>query len=180
MEVMSRKIQILDYTLTAQGYKWQAGRSVWASTARASRRALFSTFGMSTTDTMDIVCHELLPLMQCVQIGDRKAFITEAVIESHQRFRMTAAFADVYACSYITNAGETVAFEGLLTEKYTRYAEVNPYAVTDITCVLVTPKEVEIDHGKVIRIGDHDYHMTVRHLLDPYRNEYEVMRHDEH
>ena len=63
-----------------------------------------------------------------------------------------------------------------MTEKYLKFDSLTPQDVTETTYVLVTPKAVALRTGEVVTIGEDAFCVQIGHTLDPYKNEYEVMR----
>ena len=49
-----------------------------------------------------------------------------------------------------------------------------------VTLVLVTPKQVQVDAGKLIEVQGKPYKVAVCHMLDEYKNEYEIIRTEDH
>ena len=52
----------------------------------------------------------------------------------------------------------------------------SPYSTNIITYVLVTPKAVTLQRGSVVSVNGTDYAVLLAHVLDPYKNEYEICR----
>ena len=63
-----------------------------------------------------------------------------------------------------------------MTEKYVRFDSLTPQDVTETTYVLVTPKPVTLHTGEVVTVGTDAFCVQIGHTLDPYKNEYEVVR----
>ena len=71
-----------------------------------------------------------------------------------------------------------VSFPGVLTEKYVRYEQEENHAESDVGYVLVTPKPIALLPGDLVAVqegpAEGTYHVTARHVLDEYKNEYEL------
>ena len=71
-----------------------------------------------------------------------------------------------------------MSFPGVLTEKYVGYEREDTYAKTKRTLVLVTPKVVTIGEGDLVTVTQGPaqavYNVQARHVLDEYKNEYEM------
>ena len=67
----------------------------------------------------------------------------------------------------------------MLTEKYVRYEQPDPYAVNRLTYVLVTPKAVVLQRGGLVTVNGVNYEVQTAHTLDQWKNEYEVFRTDD-
>lgn len=66
------------------------------------------------------------------------------------------------------------AFPGFLTEKYLGFEQKEIHAETKTTYVLVTPKAIILQSGDVVQIADDFYTVKIIHILDEYKNEYEI------
>ena len=75
---------------------------------------------------------------------------------------------------------EPFHFPGILTEKYVRYAPEETYAKTETAYVLVTPKLISLSPGDLVTVregaAEGVYNVQVCHVLDPFKNEYEIVR----
>ena len=66
------------------------------------------------------------------------------------------------------------AFPGFLTEKYLGFEQKEVHTETQTTYVLVTPKAIVLQSGDLVQIGDDFYTIKIIHVLDEYKNEYEI------
>ena len=70
-------------------------------------------------------------------------------------------------------------FPGVLTEKYVRHEEPDLHAEVTADYVLVTPKVISLAPGSWVTVGEAFYRVRVPHLLDPYKNEFEIRRRED-
>ena len=52
-------------------------------------------------------------------------------------------------------------------------------SVNDLGLVLVVPKAIELMEGDLVTVmagQPAEYNVQIRHVLDPYKNEYEIVR----
>ena len=73
-----------------------------------------------------------------------------------------------------------LTFPGMLVEKYLRSNTETGHDEGEVTLVLVTPKQVQVDAGKLIEVQGKPYKVAVCHMLDEYKNEYEIIRTEDH
>lgn len=71
---------------------------------------------------------------------------------------------------------ETIAFPGILAEKYVRWTQDKPNVDLENTVVLVTPKSIVLDAGDLIDAGGAVYSVQLCYLTDLHKNEYEIVR----
>ena len=71
-----------------------------------------------------------------------------------------------------------VTFPGVLTEKYARYEREETHAENATSYVLVVPKEIQLKAGDLVTVQEGPaqgvYNVQICHVLDPYKNEYEI------
>ena len=78
-------------------------------------------------------------------------------------------------------AAETLrlTFPGVLTEKYARYEREETHAENETSYVLVTPKVIQLRSGDLVTVQEGPakgvYHVAVCHVLDAWKNEYEIV-----
>ena len=66
------------------------------------------------------------------------------------------------------------SFPGFLTEKYLGFEQKEVHTETQTTYVLVTPKAVVLQSGNLVQVGEDFYTVKIIHVLDEYKNEYEI------
>ena len=54
-----------------------------------------------------------------------------------------------------------------------------PYSTNAITYVLVTPKAIQLQRGGLVGVDGTNYEVQLAHVLDPWKNEYEIMRRED-
>ena len=69
-----------------------------------------------------------------------------------------------------------IRFPGILTEKYMKWEQPEPYSVNRLAYVLVTPKPIQLQRGGLVGVSGINYEVQLAHTLDPYKNEYEIVR----
>ena len=69
-----------------------------------------------------------------------------------------------------------VRFPGVLTEKYVGHDQPDLHSEVTTDFVLVVPKIIQLEPGSVVLAGEKHYRVRIPHLLDAYKNEYEIRR----
>ena len=67
----------------------------------------------------------------------------------------------------------------MLTEKHLKWEQPEPYSINRITYVLVTPKAIRLQRGGLVGVDGTNYEVQLAHVLDPWKNEYEIMRRED-
>ena len=67
----------------------------------------------------------------------------------------------------------------VLTEKYARYEREETHAENETSYVLVVPKAIQLKASDLVTVQEGPakavYYVTICHVLDPYKNEYEIV-----
>ena len=174
-------------------YQWTETRKIWADVELDTRSNLFSSVGIGARGvTFTIRRNRELSLHQAFSWKGKHCFLTSIIPHDHAGYlTVKAALVDVVTClatrteDTVGEAGRPTAaetlrvtFPGILTEKYVRYEREETHAESDTSYVLVTPKKVQLKEGDLVTIqegpGKGVYHVTVCHVLDEYKNEYEI------
>lgn len=87
--------------------------------------------------------------------------------------------ADEYKRPVYGNPERVMEFPAVLAEKYLGFTQNVPMAQTEITYVLVTPKEISLEVSDLVDVDGRRYAVRVCHTLDEYKNEYEITRKDD-
>jgi len=69
-----------------------------------------------------------------------------------------------------------MTFPGVLTEKYLAHQQEWPMSVNDLELVLVAPKPIRLQPGRLVACQGAAWEVLVAHELDKYKNEYEIGR----
>ena len=67
-------------------------------------------------------------------------------------------------------------FPGVLTEKYVGHDQPDLHSEVTTDYVMVVPKIIQLAPGSVVLAGEKHYRVRIPHLLDAYKNEYEIRR----
>ena len=128
-----------------------------------------------------------LTLHDAIRWQGRHCFLTDIKEIDRMYLEVTAALIDPVPCiAFHTDQTldalnrpafqdtRIAAFPGFLTEKYLGFEQKESHAETQTTYVLVTPKAVVLQSGDLVQIGNDFYNVKIIHILDEYKNEYEI------
>lgn len=190
------RIQVLrlDHKKDTDTYAWKASRWIWAAAEQDAGRNLFSSVGVGARGvTFTIRRSPRLTLHNAFFWRGRHCFLT-SIVDGDPGFQVVkAALCESVSCSAVhrkdtlgpgnrpqTEEGPPVFFPGILTEKYAGYAQEETYAKEEILYVLVVPKPVTLAAGALVSVLEGPaaqvYNVRACHVLDPYKNEYEIFR----
>lgn len=166
----------------SNSYEWTRIRSIAAEAEVSGKSNLFSRVGIGARDVVftvrhrdDLTCADALSWRG--PAGWEHCFITEITPLDRLFDRVRCARVRLVDC--VAEANHTPhgpEFPAVLTEKYVGHEQLEPLAVNVITYVLVTPKAVELKRGSIVEVGGVPYEVQVGHLLDEWKNEFEIVR----
>ena len=189
---LDQPLEVLELRETADGvWEWVTVRRAWAKVEQTSKSNLFSKVGVGARDAAIVIRRQPLTLHNALRWRGQHLFLTAITDNGRNHLSVSAALVDVTVCSakgYTTKVGEgnrpvreekpPVTFPGVLTEKYVRYEQEDTYAKARRTLVLVTAKPVVLSEGDLVTVGEGPaaavYNVQVCHVLDRYKNEYEM------
>jgi len=165
---------------TALNYAWAETGQVWAKTTIDERANLFSSVGIGARGvTFRIRARPSLSLHQAIRLRDRHCFLT-AILPDNENpgyAIVKAALCDPVECvADADKAPPGIHFPGILTEKYVGHDQPDFHSEVTTDYVLVTPKVVELNPGSWVVANGAYYKVLTPHLLDPYKNEFEIRR----
>lgn len=163
-----------------------------------AKKNLFSSVGIGARAAQVLIRRQAITLHNALLWTDflsgarRHLFLTSIVPEGRLHLRLEAALVEMVQClasrtaDTVGTAGRPVstetmrlAFPGVLTEKYARYEREETHAEQETGYVLVVPKPIVLRPGDLITVQDGParavYNVAACHVLDPYKNEYEIV-----
>ncbi len=176
---MRERVTILDLTNVGSDYQWTDGPTVWAKVELTGKTNLFSKVGIGARDVTITMRHRPLSLHQAIRWRGRHLFLTEILPPVGGYMEIKAAVVDVREWRALG-----LRFPAVATEKYLGYAQERPMVHSSIAYVLVTPKAVQLEASDLVSNLDTDgvggtYVVHAAHLLDRWKNEYEIARREE-
>lgn len=195
---LSERLELLELRETEIGtWEWVRTGRLWARVEvdggnnLFSSKNLFSSIGIGARNAKLVLRTRPLNLHQALRWKGQHLFLTGITKLDRMHLSVQAALVEPVAC-LATRTEDTVGeagrptpaetmrltFPGVLTEKYARYEREETHAEGETGYVLVTPKAITLKTGDLVTVqegpGKDVYHVTARHVLDPYKNEYEI------
>jgi hypothetical protein len=158
---------------------WVPLRRARADAEASSRRTLFSAVGLSAHTVLFTLRLQSLSPGDMIEWFGQWYYVTD--VTRKERLYLTAIGAAVtpVSCTAETEGG-SVSFQAAVTEKYVGHGMGDTHAESSVTYVLVTPKAAALSPGDRVTLADGPvpgvYPVTGCHLLDGYKNEYEIER----
>lgn len=189
---LDQPLEVLELRETASGvWEWVTLRRAWAQVEQTAKTNLFSKVGVGARDAAIVIRRQALTLHNALRWRGQHLFLTAITQRDRNHLDVGAALVGPVACtarSYTTRVGTgnrpekeeqpPVTFPGILTEKYVRYEQEDTYAKARRGLVLVTPKAIELSEGALVTVTEGPakavYNVQARHVLDAYKNEYEM------
>lgn len=175
-------VEVLRLDQVEQGYLWTPIGSIRAEATLSDKSNYFARSGVGARDVGFVLRHRpALSLDNALRWrgpqGWEHCMITS--ITPIDRLYDSVRCARVRLRDCLAEANHTPPgprFPGVLAEKYVRHEQLDPLAVNIITYVLVTPKAVELKRGSIVTVDGVAYEVQVGHLLDEWKNEFEIMK----
>lgn len=157
------------------GWGWKAVRSAWGRVELTARKNIFSQAGIGARGAEILIRRQALELGNALRWGAQHLFLTAILPEGRLHLRLQAALVDLSDCQADPGEGG-VRFPGILTEKHLKWDQPEPYSTNTLTYVLVTPKAVRLRRGGLVTVDGVNYEVQLAHVLDKWKNEYEIVR----
>ena len=189
---LDQPLEVLELRETAeQTWEWVPIRRAWAQVEQTNKTNLFSKVGVGARDAAIVLRTQPLTLHHALRWKGQHLFLTAITKRDRMHLNVQGAMVTPVTCTakgYTTTVGpdnrpqkaekSPVTFPGVLTEKYVGYEREDTYAKTKRTLVLVTPTAVTIGEGDLVTVTQGPaqavYNVQSRHVLDEYKNEYEM------
>lgn len=191
---LDQRLEVLELQETAPGvWTWETVRKTWAQVEpdAGQRKNLFSSVGTGARNASLVLRRQGLTLHSALRWKGQHLFLTAVVPQGRGHLGISAALVEPVQCvaqpwhnqKGAGNRAERVddppvTFPGVLTEKYVRYQAEESYAKTSVIYVLVAPKSIELQEGVLVTVQEGPaagvYHVQTRHVLDAFKNEYEI------
>ena len=190
---LNKAIHVLELRETAPGaWEWGPIRRTWTMLTLQTKKNLFSSVGIGARGAELILRRQPLTLHNALLWGEQHLFLSAILPEGRLHLRVQAALVEPVTC-LATRTEDTVGeagrpttaetmrmtFPGVLTEKYTRYEREETHAENETSYVLVVPKVVQLKASDLVTVQEGPakgvYYVTICHVLDPYKNEYEIV-----
>ncbi len=175
---LDQLLEVLELRETSAGvWEWVAVRRAWGQVEQTARTNLFSKVGVGARDAAIVLRTQPLTLHNALRWKGRHLFLTGITKRDRMHLDVAAALVELTDCRADADEREDGAgFPGVLTEKYAKWDQPEPYSVNQLTYVLVTPKGITLQRGGLVAVAGINYEVQAAHTLDPYKNEYEIVR----
>ena len=185
-------LQVLKLAENPEGtWTWQNVRKARGQVELSTGRNLFSTVGIGARGAEIVLRRQDLTLHNALLWGEQHLFLSAILPEGRLHLWVQAALVEPVTC-LATRTEDTVGeagrpttaetmrmtFPGVLTEKYARYEREETHAENETSYVLVVPKAIQLQASDLVTVQEGPakgvYYVTICHVLDPYKNEYEI------
>lgn len=189
---LNERIEILDYILKEKRYVWEKKKAIWSNIEQDQKINIFSGYAKAGTTTLFAVREQEIGMCNVILYQEKYYLITGLKKLDRMYAQVQTAKLPVYDCQYTrynpdniildkynrpTNTNPTVTqFQGMLAEKYLGSQAETPQTVSEMGYILLTPKVIQLEQNEVVTISEGDYVIKSCHLLDEYKNEYEILR----
>lgn len=189
---LDQLLEVLELRETSSGvWEWVPVRRAWAQVAQTAKTNLFSKVGVGARDAAVVLRRQPLTLHQALRWKGKHLFLTAITCRDRNHMDVAAALVDtveVLCQRYTTVLGPDnrpekqalpeLVFPGVVTERYVRYVPEETYAKVQCVLVLVTPKVIQLREGDLVTLRTGQaaalYNVQTRHVLEEYKNEYEI------
>ncbi len=190
---LNKAVHVLELRETAPGaWEWGPIRRTWTMLTLQTKKNLFSSVGIGARGAELILRRQPLTLHNALLWGEQHLFLSAILPEGRLHLRVQAALVEPVTC-LATRTEDTVGeagrpttaetmrmtFPGVLTEKYARYEREETHAENETSYVLVVPKAIQLKASDLVTVQEGPakavYYVTICHVLDPYKNEYEIV-----
>ena len=190
---LNKAVHVLELRETAPGaWEWGLIRRTWTMLTLQTKKNLFSSVGIGARGAELILRRQPLTLHNALLWGEQHLFLSAILPEGRLHLRVQAALVEPVTC-LATRTEDTVGeagrpttaetmrmtFPGVLTEKYARYEREETHAENETSYVLVVPKAIQLKASDLVTVQEGPakavYYVTICHVLDPYKNEYEIV-----
>lgn len=170
-------LQVLELAENPEGtWTWQKVRKVRGQVELSTGRNLFSTVGIGARGAEIILRRQDIALHNALLWGEQHLFLSAILPEGRLHLRVQAALVEPTECQADMDQRGGIRFPGILTEKYMKWEQPEPYSVNRLAYVLVTPKPIQLQRGSLVGVSGINYEVQLAHTLDPYKSEYEIVR----
>lgn len=170
---LNERVEILRLDKQGKVFSWRPECRSWAKVKLTGRKNIFSNHGIGATGITFTMRRQRLALDNMLRFADQHCYITNIQPMGRLHITVEAALVEIRKCAY---AHEDITFPAIMTEKYLKHDQLEPMAINSLDYVLVTPKSIVLDPGKLVRVDGVNYPVQVAHTLDSWKNEYELRK----
>lgn len=167
---------------------WQSMRTLWCAREGAGQTVYAPHAARTEGDRFTMRFRGINP-GHALRCEGQEYLVAEVDGDSPAAILVTAArvqFVDCIRRSPETNRANAynrptrtgtanAAFVGVLAEKYAGWAQETPGVALENAVLLITAKGVTLESGDLVAAGGRDYSVRACHLMDRWKNEYELV-----
>lgn len=169
---LRERLEVLALRETSPGvWSWEPVRRTWGKVTVDGKSNLFSSVGIGARNAALVARKQELSLRYGMRWRGQHLFLTQITELDRTHLSLSAALVALADCEM-----DGISFPGVLTEKYNKWSQPEPYSVSQITYVLVTPPEIRLQRGGLVAVNGRNYEVQAAHTLDPNKIEYEIFR----
>lgn len=188
---LRKRGSILKLVSDGDSLAWTAWKQVYLTVKETGKKNLFSRVGIGTDGAEIILREQPLTLNDAILWENQHYFLTDIVKEGIHPVYLKLQSARITPKTVTVKRNEvkkgknntplreekTVgSFPGCVTEKYLGSSAEESHIEREIRFVVVAPKAALYQAGDIFEIEGNRYRVMVVHLLEPYKNEYEIQR----
>lgn len=170
---MDERVSVLTLAQEGLTYRWETARLTWAKAELSSKTNVYSVHGIGAAGVAFTMRRQPLTLGNALLWRGQHCFITRIAPAGRLHMTVEAALVVTSQCE---DKYTGTTFPAVMTEKYLGHQQLEPYAINTLTHVLVTPKVITLTPGQLVEVDNTPWPIQVAHLLDPWKNEYEIER----
>jgi hypothetical protein len=169
---LDQRLEVLELREQDGTYSWKSMRKTWAK-AELSGRTVFSVHSVGADGVKFTLRRQPISLESALRWRDWHCCIVGIEPLGRLHMQVSAALVRVSDCE---DKYTGTKFPAVVTEKYLGHSQEEPQAINVLRHVLVTPKAIELTPGNLVEVEDVAWPIQTAHLLDPWKNEYEIER----
>lgn len=191
---LNQKVHIMELSQTETGWDWTERRKAWAKAELTGKSNIFSSVGLGARTVVFTIRRQSIDLNCSIVWNGQHCFLTSIVpTEDRVHLVVTAAMVSLVSCTArmfastlgvgnrpVRTESGSISFQTAITEKYVGHSMGDTHAESSVTYVLVTPKAVVLSPGDQVTLEDGPapgtYPVTCCHMVDEFKNEYEIAR----
>lgn len=170
---LDQRVAVLTLIQTDMAYRWEKTRLTWAKAELSTKTNVYSVHGIGAAGVTFTMRRQPMTLANALLWRGQHCFITRISPVGRLHWTVEAALVVTSQCED-KYTGST--FPAIMTEKYLGHQQLEPQAINTLRHVLVTPKTITLTPGRLVEVDGTSWPIQVAHLLDPWKNEYELER----
>lgn len=170
---LDQRVAVLTLAQEGKAYSWKEARKTWAKAVLSTKTNVYSVHGIGAAGVTFTMRRQPLDLGNALLWRGRYCMITSILSLGRLHMTVEAALVVVSDCE---DKYTGTTFPAIMTEKYLGHQQLEPQAINTLRHVLVTPKAIQLTPGKLVEVAGTPWPIQVAHLLDPWKNEYELER----